>query len=95
MAVGPFNREVPQGSVTSPSLYKVSMDSFPRSVTAEEPRSNNPVIIFVDDVQLQAKSREGLQALLDQAATWGVVNGMTWNVAKCSVICVDPTTAIH
>ncbi len=56
------------------------IDSFSSSVKAEEPRSNNPVIML---------SRDGLQALLRQAATWAVANDMTWNVAKCSIICSD------
>ncbi len=81
---------VPQGSVTSLPLYNVFMDSIPRRLIAEEPRSDNPVIMYADDVQLRAKSREGLQALLDQAVTWAVANDMTWNVAKCSIICIDP-----
>ncbi len=88
-AVGTFKWGSAGASVTSPSLYNVYMDSFPCSVIAEEPRRNNPVIIFADDVQLRAKSREGLQALLDQAATWVVANDMTRNVAKCSIICMD------
>ncbi len=46
-AGGTFNRGVPQRSVASPSLYNVFIDSFPRSVIAEEPSSNCPVIIFV------------------------------------------------
>ena len=40
--------------------------------------------MFADDVRLRSESGEGLQALLDQAATWAVANDMTWNVAKCS-----------
>ena len=66
------------------------MDSFPRSVITEEPSSTNKVIMFADNVQLRARARNGLQALLSQAATWAVTNDMTWNVAKCSIICADP-----
>ena len=40
------------------------MDSFARGVIAKEPSSNNPVIMFADDVQLRTRSRDGLQALL-------------------------------
>ncbi len=89
-AAGAFNRGVLHGSVTSPSLYNVFMESFPRSVTAEEPKSDYPVIMFADDVQLRSQSREGVQTMLDQAATWVVANDTTWNVANRSIICVDP-----
>ncbi len=89
-AVGTFNRGVPQGSVPRPSLYNLFMDSFPCSVLAEEPTSNDPVIMFAEDVQLQARSRDGLQAFLRQAATWAIANDITWKVAKCSIICADP-----
>ena len=94
-AVETFNRRASEGSVTSPSLYNVLMNSFPRSVTADEPRRNNLVIMFADDVQLRAKSRERLHTLLDQAATWAMANDMTWNVAKCSSVWMDPTKEIH
>ncbi len=69
------------------------MCSWTRShgcVLAEEPGSNNPVIMFADDVQVRARSRDGLQALLGQAATWAIANDMIWNEAKCSIICADP-----
>ena len=89
-AVGTFNMRLPQGSDASPSLYNVFMDSFPRSVIAEEPRSTNPVIMFADDIQLRARSKDSLRALLKQAVTWAVANDMTWNVATCLIICADP-----
>ncbi len=89
-AVGTFNRGVPQGSVTRTSFYNVFMDSFPRGVTVDEPRSNNLLIMFADDIQLRARYREGLQALLNQATNRAVANDMIWNVAKCSIICADP-----
>ncbi len=89
-AVGTFNAGVPQGSVTSPSLYNMFIGSFPRSVIAGEPRNTNPVILFADYVELKARSRDELQALLKQAETWAVANDMFWNVTKCSIICADP-----
>ena len=89
-AVRTFIRGVPRGSDTSPSLYNVFIDSFPRRVIAKEPSNNNPVIKFADDVQLRARSRDGLQAPLRQAATRAVANDMAWNVAKCSIICSEP-----
>ncbi len=66
------------------------MYSFPRSVLAEEPSSNDPVIMFADDVELRARYRDGLQALLGQAETWAVANDMTWKVVKRSIICAEP-----
>ncbi len=59
-------------------------------MTAEEPSGNNPVIMFADDAQLRARSKDGLQALLRQAAIWAAAHNMIWNVAKCSIICSDP-----
>ena len=47
--------------------------------------------MFADNVQLRARYRDGLQALLSQPATSAVANDITLNVAKCSIICSDPT----
>ncbi len=57
---------------------------------AEEPTSGNPGIMFADDVQLLARSRYGLLALLRQAGNWAAANDMNWNVAECSIICSKP-----
>ena len=55
-----------------PSLYNVFMDSSSRSMIADEPSRNNPVIMFAGDAQLRARSRDGLQGnreVMDESQT--------------------------
>lgn len=81
-----LERGVPQGSPLSPALYNLFMDTFPEQLLQCEQEASEPIIMFADDVQLRAKSRRGLQQLLDQAACWAQSMDMTWSIGKCSVI---------
>jgi len=83
---GTFYRGVVQGSSLSPALYNMFMDSFAEAVLNGDMECIIALIMFADDVQLRAKTRHGMQKLLDAAGIWADTHGMTWSIKKCSII---------
>jgi len=81
---GTFHRGVVQGSSLSPALYNMFMDSFAEAVLNGDMECIIALIMFADDVQLRAKTRQGMQKLLDAAGIWADTHGMTWSIKKCS-----------
>ena len=56
------------------------MDVLAERIEPNNERSENyGIILFVDDVQLTAKSRLALQLNIDTAFTWDTETEMTWD----------------
>ena len=80
-------RVVTQSSTLSPTLFDIFTDVLAERIEPNnESAENSGIILFIDDVQLTAKSRLGLQQKLNTALLWATETEMTSNVHKCSTI---------
>ncbi len=75
-----IDRGVPQVSPLSPCLYNIFMDTFAEEVSSvPNSVSEQPALLFADDVKLHAKTGKGLQKILDIASSWATRNSIKWN----------------
>ncbi len=82
-----LTRGVPQESPLSPSLFNIFMDVLDERIQPKNNMNNDSrIILFADDVQLRARTREGLQAPLNAAKQWADEFDMTWSASKCATI---------
>lgn len=92
-------RRVSQGSLSSPTLLKLFMDSFVMWLQTEslpehetEPQQISPTLpewdmtVLADDVKVQANNHTTLQKLLDVAIVWAVTLRITGLTSKSSII---------
>ncbi|KAI0562920.1 Endonuclease-reverse transcriptase [Gracilaria domingensis] len=80
---------VPQGDPPSTTLFNMYMDLYAEKVmqTTEHYRNTGGgLIMFADDVKLQARTKTVLQNMLDMSTTWASEYKMTWGLPKCFVL---------
>ena len=80
-----------QGSSMSPLLFNlyinsllVLLDRKPKVSTRDVLRSNS--LFFADDGALHARSRLGMQSLLDVCSEWATEYGMDFAAGKCAIM---------
>lgn len=88
----PFTRQCGlfQGSLLSPWLFNVFIDDLASALNGA---STSPpgALFFADDIQLQARSCQLAQGMLNTMSQWLEGNGMTVNIAKCAVLSSLPS----
>ena len=80
----PFTRGIFQGSVMSPILFELWIDSLAYELDATRPE-NDPIpraLFYVDDIALKAKTQEEMQRLLKICEDWSRAHGIEFNVNK-------------
>jgi hypothetical protein len=76
-----------QGSILSPFLFNIYIDSLAVSLN-----KISPSLIFADDIQIIAQNIEDAKKCLDKACKWAKESNMIFNVQKCGIISRAQTT---
>lgn len=74
-----------QGSILSPFLFNVFIDSLASSLNTTVD-SRFLALLFADDVVIKARTRAAAQKAIEICLKWAKLNGMTWNISKCGVM---------
>ena len=88
-----IRRGLPQGSVLSPFLFNVFIDSLVRQLESKGclcERNDDVVndtlwcgaILYADDIALSANSLQELQEMIDICSSWALENGMEFSSSK-------------
>ena len=75
---------VPQGAITSPTLFNVYIDGLVDTLS----RTSEKVLAFADDIALFAKDRRQLEASLQAVENWVAESGIEVNRAKSGVMAI-------
>lgn len=78
-----------QGSILSPWLFNIFIDDLADTLNPPnflDTRVPVKALLFADDIQIQAKSADEAQQLLDRTSSWILQNHMEANLNKCGVI---------
>lgn len=86
-----LGRGLLQGSVLSPILFNVFIDTLPRLLRRKHPcyslggcKINS--LLYADDIELVASSRDTLQNMLDTCELHSINHGYVFSPPKCEVI---------
>ena len=83
---------LPQGSILSPIIFDMFIDSLVRRLNIGRPDRTVPsCLFFADDGALLCEGMGEARRLLRIAEHWAKDNGMAFNVPKCGVIHRDPS----
>lgn len=80
---------VPQGDPASTTLFNMYMDVYAETVlqtTEDYEIDGKGLIMFADDVNLQARTPQKLQEMLNDSTEWAKRNGMQWSTHKCYIL---------
>lgn len=80
----PRNQGVFQGSILSPFLFNLYIDSL--ATQLEEIVPEIVVLLFADDIVLKGHHVDNLQLALDICFQWSISSSMVWNLSKCGVM---------
>lgn len=87
----PLGRGVLQGSLLSPILFNIFIDSLPRTLRRKHPsfllgsyRINS--LLYADDIVLVSSTHSGLQSMLDTCERHSISHGYVFAPSKCEVI---------
>ena len=87
----PMGRGLLQGSLLSPMLFNVFIDSLPRVLRRRHPgfllgscRANS--FLYADDIVLVSSSEKHLQSMLDTCEQHGIEHGYVFSPSKCEII---------
>ena len=83
------NRGLPQGSPLSPVIFDMFIDSLIHELNYDHNDILPQCLFFADDGLLLCKTLSIAKKQLVVAERWAKENGMTYNVPKCGVICID------
>ena len=75
---------VPQGAITSPTLFNVYIDDLVSTLS----QTSEKVLAFADDIALFAKNRRELDASLRAVENWVAESGIGVNYAKSGVMAI-------
>ena len=76
------NIGVPQGAVTSPTLFNIYIDSLIRKLSD----CTMKILAFADDIVFVAKGERQLKEALRQVKNWNNISGIALNKEKSNIL---------
>lgn len=74
-----------QGSILSPFLFNMIIDSLAKDMKKQLPQSVI-MLLFADDIVIKTKEWSSLQAALDICYNWSTNSKIDWGIEKCGIV---------
>jgi len=89
------NRGLPQGSPLSPIIFNLFINSLVVELNQHNVSDIPHGLFYADDGALLAPDLATAKILLRIAERWARDHGMTYNISKCGVLCIQPGLAVQ